>query len=354
MSFYRDHNARRHRAALEAAEWMLRLQDPKVTRSERAEYVEWLRESPLHVAEMLRVSHVHTELSDFPFWSEIAPLEVASPGASVLELPGVRIPPSRESRRVRGLRFRPYLTALAAAIAILGVALAYFGDFRYETLNTGPGERRTLTLADGSVVGISPETTLRVHFTRNERYVRLSRGEALFRVAKDAAKPFVVETNRTRVRAVGTAFGVEHRDDSVIVTVEEGRVAVTQAPTEPSSTVAPTRPAPEISLDADQQIIVPPGGSLGPVHKVDSRRQLAWADGHLVFDHESVAEVVQQFNRFNRIQIKVLDPQVATRRVSAVFNVQDPEAFVTFLESVANVRVTHPARNTIVIESGAT
>ena len=347
-----DHRDRRRRAALEAAEWVVRLQDPKVTRSERAEYVRWLRESSLHLAEMLRVSHIHGELAVFPYWSEIAPIEGSSDGGSVVEFSGAWGPPIKESRSVRGVRFRHYISALAAAIAILGVALAYFGDFQYRTIDTEAGERRTATLADGSVVRLSPETTLRVHFTRSERRIMLSRGEALFLVAKDPAKPFLVETDRTRVRAVGTAFDVEHRYDSVIVTVEEGRVAVTEAPTEPFLTLAQNRATAEVSLDADQQIIVPAGGSTGQVRKVDSHRELAWADGHLVFDHDPVAAVVRQFNRFNRVQIQVLDPQLAARPVSAVFSVSGPEAFVSFLEAVANIRVKHPSRNMIVISSG--
>ena len=130
-------------------------------------------------------------------------------------------------------------------------------------------------------------------------------------------------------------------------------MAVVRAPAQSPLSVSQATPAAEISLGPDQQIIVPPAGSMGEVHKVDSHRELAWADGRLVFDHDPVAAVVQQFNRFNRLQIKVLDPQLADRPVSAVFNVSDPEAFVTFLESVANIRVTHPARNVIVIASGA-
>jgi transmembrane sensor len=96
------------------------------------------------------------------------------------------------------------------------------------------------------------------------------------------------------------------------------------------------------------------GSSMGPVRRVDSHRELSWADGHLVFEHDSVADVVQQFNRFNSVQIKVLDPQLDTRPISAVFNVSEPEAFVTFLESGANIRVTRPSRHMIVIASGAT
>lgn len=307
----------------------------------------------MHVAEMLRVSHIQGELADFPYWNEIVPLDPSSAGASVVELSSALGLPIRESRSGRGSSWSwRRVSALAAGVAILGVALMYFGVFGYRTIDTGIGEHRTVTLADGSVVRISPDTTLSVHFTGNERRVTLARGDALFRVAKDPVKPFLVETNRTRVRAVGTAFGVEHHHESVIVTVEEGRVAVVQAP--PSAALAQRSTAVEISLGPDQQIIVPAAGSMGQVRKVDSRRELAWADGRLVFDHDPVAKVVQQFNRFNRIQIKVLDPELAARPVSAVFNVSDPEAFVTFLQSVANIRVTHPSRNMIVIASGGT
>lgn len=346
-----DHRDRRQRAALEASEWVLRLQDPKVSRSQRAEYVRWLRESPLHVAEMLRVSHVHGELTDFPYWKEIAPADPSSSGASVLKLSSFRGPPIRRSWLVRRLRLWPLLGALAAGIAILGIALAYFQHLRYWTIDTETGERRTVTLADSSVVLVSPETTLRVHFSKSERHVTLARGYALFRVTKDPARPFVVKIEHASVRAIGTAFGVEQHYDSAIVTVEEGRVAVARA--EASSSLSRISPPAEISLDADQQIVVPKVGSMGPVRKVDSRRELAWADGRFVFDRDPVAEVVRKFNRFNRVQIEVLDPQLAARPVSAVFNVSDPEAFVVFLESVANIRVAHPARNTIVIASGA-
>jgi transmembrane sensor len=341
-----DHRDRRARAAQEAAEWVLRFQDQNMTRSERAEYVQWLRESPLNVAEMLRVSHVHGELANFPHWNEVAPLDTASISITTLDIPHVKERPERaESRPGR----RWWIAAVAASVAAVGVALTYFAERDPQTIDTAPGERREVTLADGSVVRVSPMTTLRVRFTERQRRVVLSRGDALFRVAKDRTKPFLVETDHTRVRAVGTAFGVEHHDDSVIVTVEEGRVSVTQAVVTSAPSSTPAVPLTEISLGADQQIVVPQIGPMGRIRKVDSHRELSWSDGRLVFEHASVAEVVERFNRFNRVQMQVLDPQLAARPVSAVFDAADPEAFVVFLESVANVRVTRPSSNMIVI-----
>jgi len=142
---------------------------------------------------------------------------------------------------------------------------------------------------------------------------------------------------------------VEHHADSIVVTVEEGRVAVIQTPSTSTPSRKPLMPLTEISLGPDQQVVVPHAGPMGDVRRVDSHRELSWADGRLIFDHESVAEVVRRFNRLNRIQMQVLDPQLAVRPVSAVFDAADPEAFITFLESVANVRVIRPSPDMIVI-----
>jgi transmembrane sensor len=351
-----DQSERRERAAQEAAEWVLRLADQNMTRARRTEYIHWLRESPLHVAEMLRVAHVHTALAHFPHWKDIAPLDVSFPPVTTVELPRSMNRPDNnvaESPRLSVSRrgARVWVTAVTASVVTLGLALAYLTHFGPQTIDTGAGERREVTLADGSVVRISPNATLRVRFTGHERRVLLSRGDALFRVAKDSTKPFLVATDRASVRAVGTEFGIEHQGDSVVVTVEEGRVAVTQeaAAAAPAQTSSPRQI--EVSLGADQQVVVPQAGPIGLIRRVDSRRELSWADGRLVFEHDSVADVVRRFNRFNRVQMEVRDPKLAARPVSAVFDASDPEAFIVFLESVANVRVTRPSPDVIVLTS---
>jgi transmembrane sensor len=341
-----DQNERRERAAQEAAEWLLRLQDQNITRAQRAEYVRWLRESPLHVSEMLRITHVHSALATFPHWNEITPVDVSFPPALTLELPGAADRSGTNTSKLRRSGwFRP--AGVTAFFVIVGIVLTYMAHLGSQTIHTGAGERREVTLTDGSVVRISPNTTLRVRFTERQRWVLLSRGDAVFRVARDRAKPFLVETDHARVRAVGTEFGVEYQGNTVIVTVEEGRVAVTQPAT--LAPLAQDLPQIEVSLGADQQVVVPQAGPMGAIHKVDSRRELSWADGRLVFEQDPVAEVVQRFNRFNRVQIQIRDPKLAARPVSAVFDASDPEAFITFLESVANVRVTRPSAEVIVV-----
>ena len=212
---------RRNRAAEEAAEWVLRLQSEDMSRSERLQYVQWLRESPLHVGEMLRLSRVHAQLAEFPGWKSMRPADVRGFGESLIELDA---PPGRESadRSIKQSHRRSWvLGAVPAAFAALVLIVMYFVYDASQTIATGAAERREVGLPDGTLVRLSPQTTLQVRYTRHARGVLLSRGDALFRVAKDPTKPFFVQTDHTRVRAVGTAFGVEHDGDSVIITVED-------------------------------------------------------------------------------------------------------------------------------------
>lgn len=353
---------RRQVAAQEAAEWLLSLNASELTRSERLELIAWLRESPLHVAEMLRVAGAHKRLAEFNDWARISPADPSDFNVEVLTLPetGPRTaaPLTKITATAAGWgaavakpRFR--LGAIAASVLALAAVIHWAAKNLDGADDTS--SPRLMTLQDGTQVRLAPRSRLEVHFKAHERDVVLAQGDALFTVAKDPARPFIVQTGRTRVRAVGTVFGIEREGTSVIVTVQEGRIAVTNswpAPFSPDETGAGTIPTPEISeisLGAGQQVTVPSAGAAGAVRKVDSRRELAWADGRLIFDNESVAQVVRRFNHFNRVQLRVDDAELAGRPVTAVFNANDPQAFLVFLESVANVRITHPSNNEILI-----
>jgi len=355
---------RRERAAQEAAEWMISLQSPELSRAGRLEFVKWLRESPLHVAEMLRVAGAHKRLVDFNDWARMPPVDPSALEAEIHTLAVIGLPASPSDTPTRDLASRqrrqnisPWLTrcAAAAAIAVLVAVLTYSGVMNPRTIVADADHPKLVTLRDGTRVRLSPGSRLLARYTAHERDVLLSEGNALFTVAKDPSKPFIVQTGKTRVRAVGTVFGVERAGTSVIVTVQEGRIAVTNPSVSDESGSDPTLAralAPrvtEISLGADQQVIVPAAGAVGVVHTVDSHRELAWAEGRLIFDNAPVADVVRRFNQFNRTQLQVNDSELAAQPVTAVFDATDPEAFIVFLESVANVRITHTTSNEILI-----
>lgn len=78
-----DASDRRRRASREAATWFVRLQTGELERADREEFVDWLRESAVHVAEMLRVARVHDRLEEFQGWLQVALPETARGGAMI-------------------------------------------------------------------------------------------------------------------------------------------------------------------------------------------------------------------------------------------------------------------------------
>lgn len=342
---------RRRRVNEEATQWWLELQAKEMSRQQREAFVDWLRESPVHVAEMLRVASVHGALEQFESWARIATDSAGSNDHVVVSLHDNENAVSVKPRWLR--RAWP----IAAGIASLALATALLlPAVRGQVMQTDRGERREVVLADGSLVQIDPESRLRVRFEEHARRVVLDSGRALFHVAKNLDRPFLVEADATTVRAVGTAFGVERRAQGVIVTVSEGKVAIesrgavaTRAPQR--MPVAVESAEPRIFLTANEQVAVSSGGSAAPIRKVDSARALAWAEGRLNFENASIREVVAQFNRYNSIQLHVEDEELARRPISGVFNAANPESFIAFIEATTSVRVKRTSDGDIVIAS---
>lgn len=371
---------RRKRITEEAAQWCVVLQGGDVSRAQREQYVDWLRESSVHIAEMLHIAQVHGALEQFERWSVI-PIDGSREAQdNVITLAAVpRQAEAQRGIRESGGRSRLIWGMAAIVLVLTGISTLLLLRPSGDIIQTERGERREMALADGSVVQVDPETLLRIEYAEHTRRVFLERGRALFHVAKNAARPFLVEANNSTVRAVGTAFAVERQSQSIVVTVAEGKVAVfpshsllaaagtegsAQAPSKrtadaslggtsaSSSRIDPVAAGthlappesvngapPEIFLTANQQVTVLRSGSAEPVHAINSDRALAWAEGRLVFENTSVGDAVQQFNRYNRVQLVINDADLARRPISGVFSAADPESFAAFIQSVAHVRI---------------
>ena len=360
-----DANERRRRAGEEAAEWWVLLDGEDVPVKTRTAFVDWLRESALHVEEMLRVAQVHGALEQFQRWTTLSS-SGAPEGATdkVASLPLLPRPPS-DAKRASRARRRTWLTVSLATAAAALLAVWFSGLSGGYTVATGQGERREISLSDGSVVQVDPETGLRIRFDSKLRQIDLQRGRARFRVAKNPNRPFLVRAGGTVVRAVGTEFGVEHRSQGIVVTVAEGRVAVmphdsrpfpfvslgpsaeqSNAPEAVTGTAAAAKPqSASVLVSSGQQVTVSPGGSAQGVREVNAERELSWAEGRLSFENDNIATVVETFNRYNHLQIHVADSTLARRTMSGVFSASDPESFVAFLQSTTSVTVERNGRD---------
>jgi transmembrane sensor len=219
---------------------------------------------------------------------------------------------------------------LVASIAVACVAGGVFAWLdRAPVYSTGIGEQRSLTLADGSMVTLDTRTRIRVRFSAGERDIDLLEGRALFRVAKNDRQPFVVQSDRAAVRAVGTEFDVYRRAASVTVTVLEGRVAVTSGQGRVDAVVVP----------AGEQVAVLGSAQVTSATAADVAAATAWTQRRMIFESAPLSAVVEEFNRYNTRRLVVGDPRFSGLHVSGVFASTDPALLVQFLQMQAEISV---------------
>jgi transmembrane sensor len=325
------------RIAEQAAGWLLTLQADELTPQQRAELVEWLCESPQHVAALFRICELQRDLSRFGKWRQVAPLSRTAPPKIMRLVPKRAVAPPVAGRHWRRA------AALAGSVAFLCIA-AWLGFARlgHQEFSTQAGERREITLADGSVMDLAPATDVLVRYRTHERLLTLEQGEATFHVAKNRSRPFIVEAARTSVRAVGTIFKVERTVRHVCVAVVEGVVAVSEEPRTWHRGVGSARPLPLLSLAANEQVSINISGIISPVRWTNANVVSAASANRLTFDNQTVAEVARLFNSRNRMQIEISDPSLAARHISGIFPTDDPQSFVAFLQVAADVQVSQP------------
>ncbi len=339
-----DPAERRHAATEQAAAWLAAFRSGRLSARERGEFVDWLRDSPLHIAEMLRVGQIDRALEAFNRWGEIPAAE--QPADNVVRLMDGKSPPPRR------VPVRAATRAIAAGLAVVVVAASGWLVLRPTgtTVRTQLLEQRQMTLADGSILNIAPRSELHIRFSDDQRSLTLRRGHVLFDVAPDRRRPFVVDAGTAVVTAVGTSFDLDRAEDVVRVTVIEGHVAVSRANVSSGSGgLARTPEVPHrVLLAANEAVVVQPEVPIGSVHAVNGAAQAAWVTGTLVFEDETVAEVARRLNLHNAAQIRVLDAQLAGRRISGAFKASDPESFVAFIRETS----ADPAhdRSTILLE----
>lgn len=238
--------------------------------------------------------------------------------------------------------------ALAPLVVLAGAMLLTFGftNDRYSAeIAAGPAERRLVSLPDGSNVSLSTESLVSVALEERERHFVLRQGEALFDVAHDPGRPFIVEAGEGRIIAVGTAFNVRLGQRRVIVTVTEGAVRI-EAGGGAAGTGAPRL----VQLaKAGEQVIFGSQAEgkgaeetkgeifLSPPETVDAERFVSWATGTLRFDGEPLREVIAEVNRYSSKDLRLTDPSLAEIPIFGVLNIGDVDGLKSIVADIQRI-----------------
>ena len=319
--------------AQSAAEWLVK-RDRGLTASEQDEFLQWLAADPRH-GEWLALHR--STIGDFKCLARWQPEHSEEPNPDLLA------PPMRRPRP--GM-----MIAFAAAASIAVVAIWWRHNLPAEkgavAAEVASGFEQRF-LPDGTKVDLNRGARVEMHYTAAERRVVLVRGEALFSVAKNPERPFVVHVRGVDIRAVGTAFNVRLADEKVEVLVTEGRVQVAPAGSPSSEGHSPL-------IEAGHRVTVALGSvqtapQIIAVSQEETVRLLAWQPHLLDFSSLPLQKVVLEFNRRNSTQLVLADPTLAALPIVASIRSDNVEGLVRFLEANAGVRAERPEPSRIVL-----
>lgn len=317
----------------QALRWFALQSERALNDEERAELDAWLAEDTRHQGAFVRAAVIHNALR------QATSQQGRSPGEDRYALRSEASGPAMQPGRRQLLRYG----AVAACMAGVGLAGVLALQSGTSTLTTETGEFRRVALADSSVASINSGTELQVKVTQHERQVTLHRGEAWFDVAKDKAKPFVVEAGEVRARAVGTAFGVRRFQGGAEILVTEGLVEVwSDADTNMRKLVGAGERAVIKENTTGIFVARQPG-------EID--RKLAWREGKLIFTRQTLSDAVADFNRYSERKIVIIDSSIKDKRIVGQYQTDAPEQFARDIGAYLNVPIVITA-DKILIGSG--
>jgi transmembrane sensor len=329
----------REAIAEQASEWFMENRSSLLDHKESARFMAWLRASPMHVEEYLRIAALAPDLeaaakaNETPRETLLARARDESVGIVSFGRAGLGQLPALARRR------HSAVWSLAAAATLAAVAVTTVWSMRDgerfglpRTYATVRGEQRIQGLPDGSVLHLNTESAVTVRYSRSERLVSLDRGQALFEVAHQDKRPLRVQTDRAGVVAVGTQFDVYRKSGTTTVTVVEGSVEVYGGAAAP-----PAGAVPSVRLNAGDQIDV--GDRIGGLRHVDARAAVAWLERRIAFEEEPLGEVAAEFNRYGPISVEIDDESLRALPISGTVDAYDTDSFAAYLATLNGVIV---------------
>lgn len=328
----------------EASDWIARLNADQVSEATRESFRSWLATSAAHLRAYEGVSATWRRLHDAG--------ELVSSVATGSAFASATLSAIRRSRDTA--RKRMFLSAAAAMLAVVCGTWLWLARLAPQTsFQTAIGEHASIELPDGSFLDLNSNSLARIDFSPQARVIRLSRGEAFFKVQHDAVRPFWVFADGTWIRAVGTAFNVDIRPSGVHVTVSEGVVKVlanTVGASDIPSDALLARAAVSV-LRAGQQGSM--SGVATEVHAVAAQEMAqlgSWRKGTLYFKDRELQAVIAELGRYTTLDIVVEDDSLRRLAIGGTFetNAQGAEALLAALEDGFGLEVSRDGDRVLV------
>ena len=336
----------------DAAHWYARLNRDDPSEEEWDKFEAWRAADPAHAAAYAAISLI---------WEEVGALEQeAFPAVTNSLEPSPLKGGSMVSRARRFVisvldhrvgKIAAFATSAAASLALSWLGALYSGVFD-QTYETEIAGRRAVETKDGSHIELNTNTMITIAYRLRTRRVQLVRGQAYFDVANNNNRPFVVQTDASIIKVVGTRFEVDVSEQNKIsVTVAEGRVAVS-----PSSQAVNGRESSSdagITVNAGMRYDQSLSSNDHVLSSVDVETALAWRRNQLVFHNVRFGDAVNALSRYVPAQLSVRDQALADMAFSGVIQLGDNSDIVLSLETISGARAVRLGDNEILFQPAA-
>lgn len=328
----------------QAAFWDARLRNPDCSAEDRRAFEAWRSAAPEH-------RRAFEDLQDV--------LDALRAHSGRPNLRAMR----DEALRARPRRFARWFAIAAAALVLSlgvwmlsemptpGVRTVAAPSERIETAaaerlyETNVGQTEIIHLEDGSSLTLNTQSRVLVHYTRARRELTLVRGEALFSVAHDPSRPFMVKAGNREVIAVGTEFSVRIDGPEVKVTLVEGRVNVERRD---ETVLSALMPGGRLKLIAGEELVAQGDGG-ARVTQASVEEALLWREGRIAFRDMPLTKAVAEMNRYSSDPIVISDPTMAQLKVNGVFRTGQMETFVSAIEEYFDIDAREQSDGDIIL-----
>lgn len=387
---------------LQASMWFSRLRSDNYSKKDFEAYIAWMNESDINKQAYQEVVELWSTMEKFAEKPEIQQFRHQALGefytdrspvdeAELSRLDTASLPHMGSVNRL----FPNWVSfAIAASIllAVVGMNISTGDIWNDSIYKTEVGEQKSVELTDGSTLVLDTQTEVQVQFSHNERKVYLHRGQAHFEVYTDKSRPFIVEAGNGLVEALGTAFVIKKQTDQIFVTLIEGNVAVshedrlsldsrkgelntqvsfsavvdeqnetafkpdalqskTQRALRPSSQGIEHGPDKNtVYLEAGQQVSYTIS-TISQVSAVDLEKATSWQKGRLIFEGNTMMDVVKELNRYSKSQIIIADERLKNIKITGVFKTGDNQRVVQALKAYFSMRVSSDRYGNLVLTS---
>jgi transmembrane sensor len=310
-----------------SADWAAKRDLGDLSPVEQAEFEAWLAADPRHLGAYGRAEAVLCRVE---------------------RLNGLRVEGDSNEKAEQSVWSRRRLVITGSVAAGLAMMVAVARKVRTgaegDIYSTEIGQMREVVLADGSIVSLNTNSEISVQFSKEARNISLLRGEAVFDVAKNKHRPFIVSAGDTRVLAVGTSFMVSLLPKKPVqVLVREGIIEMRRTD---------ALEAKPVQASANMQAIARPGAPIVTQAMPDGKlaQNLAWQRGSIALDNRTLADAADEFARYSEVRI-IVAPSVSNRTVTGLFVSHDPVGFAKAVTSVLKLRMEVKGREIRIFEN---